>query len=378
MSRDNIVRVFYHDRLVGTLAETADKRIAFEYDDSWIEEGFTISPFSLPLRKEVFLPGSDAPEGLFGVFRDSLPDAWGRLLVDRILRKRGLSTDSVGMLERLAIVGSGGMGALTYQPEWDIREKYEAGTLDEIADACRSVLLNEDSDSLDMLFNMAGSSGGARPKVLITDDEGEWIVKFPAPSDIDDIGLQEYEYSLAAKKCGIEMPETKLCPSQNHSGYFAVRRFDRSVHTDGSVVRKHMITAEGLLETDHRLPNLDYADLMKLCKILTFSNKDALIQMYRRMCFNVFAHNRDDHSKNFSYIYNDEKDRYYLSPAYDLTYSTTYYGEHTTAIGGEAHNPGIKDLVKVGSDAGISKKLCTEIAEEIRELAQPLSDKWKL
>lgn len=378
MSRDNIVRVFYHDRLVGTLAETADKRIAFEYDDSWIEEGFTISPFSLPLRKEVFVPGPDAPEGLFGVFRDSLPDAWGRLLVDRILRKRGLSTDSVGMLERLAIVGSGGMGALTYQPEWDIREEYEAGTLDEIADACRSVLLNEDSDSLDMLFNMAGSSGGARPKVLITDDEGEWIVKFPAPSDIDDIGLQEYEYSLAAKKCGIEMPETKLCPSQNHSGYFAVRRFDRSVHTDGSVVRKHMITAEGLLETDHRLPNLDYADLMKLCKILTFSNKDALIQMYRRMCFNVFAHNRDDHSKNFSYIYNDEKDRYYLSPAYDLTYSTTYYGEHTTAIGGEAHNPGIKDLVKVGSDAGLSKKLCTEIAEEIRELAQPLSDKWKL
>ena len=225
---------------------------------------------------------------------------------------------------------------------------------------------------------MAGSSGGARPKVLMTDDEGEWIVKFPAPSDIDDIGLQEYEYSLAAKKCGIEMPETKLCPSQKHSGYFAVRRFDRSVHTDGSVVRKHMITAEGLLETDHRLPNLDYADLMKLCKILTFSNKDALIQMYRRMCFNVFAHNRDDHSKNFSYIYNDEKDRYYLSPAYDLTYSTTYYGEHTTAIGGEAHNPGIKDLVKVGSDAGLSKKLCTEIAEEIRELAQPLSDKWKL
>ena len=66
-------------------------------------------------------------------------------------------------------------------------------------------------------------------------------------------------------------------------------------------------------------------------------------EMFRRMCFNVFAHNRDDHSKNFTYLYDDEKDRWSLSPAYDLTYSNTYYGEHTTTVDGNGRNPGRKE-----------------------------------
>lgn len=236
---------------------------------------------------------------------------------------------------------------------------------------------NDDTDGLDMLFKMAGSSGGARPKVLLSDDEGEWIVKFPSSFDSEDVGLQEYEYSKAAAKCGIAVPETKLFKSEKNRGYFGVKRFDRDYSAEGEVVRKHMITAEGLLETDHRLPNLDYSDLMKLCKILTFSNKDALLQMYRRMCFNVFAHNRDDHSKNFAYLFNEEKGRYEISPAYDLTYSTTYYGEHTTSVGGESANPGMDDLVKVGADAGLGKKLCIETAKDVESVAVPLAEKWK-
>jgi len=68
----------YEDRLVGTLALTANHKVAFEYDDAWLEEGFSISPFSLPLKKQVFIPNKDYFEGLFGVFADSLPDAWGR------------------------------------------------------------------------------------------------------------------------------------------------------------------------------------------------------------------------------------------------------------------------------------------------------------
>lgn len=85
----------------------------------------------------------------------------------------------------------------------------------------------EESESLDTLYQMGGSSGGARPKVYYTLDGEEWIIKFPASSDPENIGRQEYEYSLCAKKCGIEMSETKLLPSAFNDGYFATKRFDR-------------------------------------------------------------------------------------------------------------------------------------------------------
>lgn len=108
--------VYLGERLVGTLAETADHRVAFAYADAWLEDGFAISPFSLPVEQKVFVPGSQVFQGLWGVFADSLPDAWGRLLVNRILKHRGLPPEEVTPLEWLAIVGSSDMGALTYRP----------------------------------------------------------------------------------------------------------------------------------------------------------------------------------------------------------------------------------------------------------------------
>jgi serine/threonine-protein kinase HipA len=86
-----------------------------------------------------------------------------------------------------------------------------------------------------------------------------------------------------------------------------------------------MLTAAALLELDFEQPSLDYHSLMKLTKILTRDNTEDIENMFRRMCFNVFAHNRDDHSKNFTYLYDEEKDSWRLSPAYDLTYSSTAY-----------------------------------------------------
>lgn len=77
--------------------------------------------------------------------------------------------------------------------------------------------------------------------------------------------------------------------------------------------------------------------------------------MFRRMCFNVFAHNRDDHSKNFSFVYDTESETWRLSPAYDLTYSTTYYGEHTTSVDGNGQDPGETELLTVGVQAGMKK-----------------------
>lgn len=85
--RARVLQVKYDDRKVGTLALTKDQKAAFAYDEEWIENGFSISPFSLPLKEQVFLPVKDCFNGLFGVFADSLPDAWGRLLLNRMLRK---------------------------------------------------------------------------------------------------------------------------------------------------------------------------------------------------------------------------------------------------------------------------------------------------
>lgn len=191
----------------------------------------------------------------------------------------------------------------------------------------------------------------------------DWIIKFPAHVDRADIGQMEYDYSVCAKKCGIVMSETRLFPSQRHAGYFGTRRFNRK--TDGSKV--HMATAAALLELDFNQPSLDYHDLMKLTRIMTRDNKMDVENMFRRMCFNVFAHNRDDHSKNFSFVYDTESETWRLSPAYDLTYSTTYYGEHTTSVDGNGHDPEETELLTVGVQAGMKKKQCQEIINEIKQ-----------
>lgn len=109
-----------------------------------------------------------------------------------------------------------------------------------------------------------------------------------------------------------------------------------------------MLTAAALLELDFEQPSLDYHSLMKLTKILTRDNEADVREMFRRMCFNVFAHNRDDHSKNFTYLYDEMKKGWRLSPAYDLTFSNTYYGEHTTMVDGNGRNPGKRNCWRWG------------------------------
>ena len=362
MRQNNALQVYYDERLVGTLAMTADHKAAFQYDDEWLENGFSISPFSLPLKKQVFVPQKDYFDGLFGVFADSLPDNWGRLLLNRLLRSHKQNPDELTVLNRLAIVGKSGMGALTYYPEKSFSEQQKPVNLDELAEECDKILNTEYSDKLDELYYLGGTSGGARPKIMTTVDGKDWIIKFPAHADRKDAGKMEYDYSCCARRCGIIMSETRLFPSDKCKGYFGIRRFDREA--DGK--RVHMLTAAALLELDFEQPSLDYHSLMKLTKILTRDNKEDVENMFRRMCFNVFAHNRDDHSKNFTYLYDEINDQWRLSPAYDLTYSNTYYGEHTTTIDGNGRNPGRKELLAVGSAAGMRKNNCERIIDTIQ------------
>ena len=109
--------VKYNGRVVGYLAEVNGK-IAFQYDREWQENGFSISPFSLPISNKVFVCNKPTFGGLFGVFYDSLPDGWGELLFRRLLARQGLNADRFSPLTRLSLVGESGLGALRYEPDY--------------------------------------------------------------------------------------------------------------------------------------------------------------------------------------------------------------------------------------------------------------------
>ena len=368
MDNYKYLKVLYNDKFIGTLAKTPDRLVAFEYDNEWIANGFSISPFSLPLEKKVFVPKFEPFDGLFGVFNDSLPDGWGRLLVDRLLLKNKINPSEIDCLNRLAVVQESGMGALTYKPEHKFESPEQESDYDKLAQECSKILESQNSDNLDELFKLGGSSGGARPKILTKINGEDWIIKFPSSQDSKNIGEQEYKYSLCAKECGIKMTETKLFESKICSGYFGVKRFDRQNER-----KVHMVSVSGLLETSHRLPNLDYNVLMKLTLELTKNYQD-IEQLYRLMCFNVYAHNRDDHSKNFSYLFDENKKEWHLSPAYDLTYSSSFNGEHATTINGEGKNPKLNDIIAVAKNIGIKDKQAREIALDIKDKCLSLFD----
>lgn len=365
---EGALSVKYDGRLVGTLALTPDGLAAFAYDEGWIVEGFSINPFTLPLERRVFVPGLHPFDGLFGVFADSLPDGWGRLLVDRLIASQGVDPYEVDQLNRLAIVGSSGMGALTYEPRVEFTQPDQLEDLDAIAHECAALLETGEADDLDELFALGGSSGGARPKALVRIDGEDWIVKFPSSLDRPDIGEVEYRYSIAAKECGIAMPETRLLPSKRCAGYFGVKRFDR-VDVGGEQPKRIVMASAGaLLEVSHRVPSLDYRQLMKLTIALTDSMAD-VERLFRLMCFNVLFGNRDDHAKNFSYVYDERKSAWSLSPAYDLTPNAGMNGERATTVNGKGRMIGADDLLVVGTGAGVSRFACAKILNTVRDVA---------
>ena len=156
------------------------------------------------------------------------------------------------------------------------------------------------------------------------------------------------------------MTETALIASSCCDGYFKTERFDRK---NGNSI--FTVTFAGLLEADFRAPSCDYETYFKLVRMLTKDNDHDKKQLFMVMCFNVLTHNLDDHTKNFSFLYTDEKG-WRLAPAYDLTYSETYWGEHTTSVNGKGKEISEEDLIKVGTDAGLKKEYCKETLEMIR------------
>jgi serine/threonine-protein kinase HipA len=350
----DIVEVAFDGKIAGKLALTEDHLCAFEYDADFINNGQSISPFYLPLKTGVFISKREPFDGLFGVFNDSLPDGWGMLLTDRYLIKQNIKPATLSPLDRLCMVGQNGMGALTYKPEQKIEKATDLSNLSEIEKEVEKILNNNYTGSIEALLNMEGSSGGARPKVLLTIHNVDWLIKFRSSSDPADIGQIEYNYSLAAKKSGIIMPETYLFENK----YFGVRRFDKEGNK-----RYHVHTASGLLYASYRLPSLDYTELIKATMALTKSKME-VEKVFRIMVFNVLTHNRDDHAKNFSFMLKEGS--WSLSPAYDLVLSTGFNGQHSTTIAGNG-NPTKNDIMNVANVTGITPKKAQQIIDEVYE-----------
>ena len=353
--------VKYNGKIVGTLVDFGNKKIAFQYDDEWIQTGFSISPLSLPLSKEVYINSDKTFDGLYGVFNDSLPDGWGILLVKRMLAKQGISYEKLNMLTKLSIISGNGLGALTYEPAFEETEIDLDYDLDKLAKQASIILEEKEEDvDLDKLFRLGGSSGGARPKAHLKIENGDWIVKFRSSYDPKTIATDEYNANNLAKQCGININEFDLFKGNSGTPYFGVKRFDR---IDDKKV--HMISLSALLETSHREYNLDYIHLFQVIEKICVDKSD-LYEAFKRMAFNVFYGNKDDHGKNFSFLYDDEMNGYKLSPAYDIT-KTINMAEHSMTVNGNG-KPTELELFKVAEFMKLSMSKCKQIIEEVKKV----------
>lgn len=348
------LEVRWNSRPVGRLALDQRGLCVFEYAAGYLNSGVSISPFELPLRSGVFTAKPTPFGGGFGVFDDSLPDGWGMLVLDRYLRKRGIDLQSLSILDRLALVGTSGRGALEFHPDKSIADNNEFKDFERLALEAEKILESEEytGEGIDDFQRRGGSPGGARPKIFTRYEDKEWLVKFRAKGDPKNIGATEYKYSLLARKCGIEMPETKLFEDK----YFGVERFDRT--KEGKL---HVISMAGLVGADYRAPSIDYAHIFMVCSALTHSTAE-LWKIYRLMVFNFLIGNKDDHAKNFDFIFRDGE--WHFAPAFDLLPSGGFNGFHTTTIN-DRIEPAKADLLALAEKVGLDRKRAEEVYAEM-------------
>lgn len=312
-------------------------------------------------------------EGLHGFVADSLPDAWGSLVTRRRLAKLGVRIDDLSPLDRLALVGRHGRGAMTFLPDTAPAPEIETLDLDTLAAEAAAILAGDESALAATLATLANGSGGARPKIHVGFDpggaisvaEGEaapghtaWIVKFAAPNDLADIGPIEAAYAAMAKAAGLAVSEHRLLPAKSGPGYFATRRFDRP--EPGR--RLHMLSLGGAIESPWTQPST--YDLFLRATLAITRHAGDLAAAFRRMVFNILASNRDDHVRQHSYLM-DSAGIWRLAPAYDLTYSTGPGGEHYLDVEGEGRRPTRAHVRALGKRHGYDKATVDQIADEV-------------
>lgn len=331
-----------------------NNQVFFKYNPDFLASDLQISPFKLKSSNEVLLPTEKHFDGLFGVFSDSIPDGWGKLLLDRKLTSQGININQITALDRLSYLDDNSLGAISYEPEFQNKLHVSKDlNLDLIFREIDNVYNNISIDELEELFLLGGSSGGARPKIhvgfnpetnqiiynqsILPNGFEHWIIKFPATNDLQDIALVEYIYNQMARNAGIEVSDFKLFKTKKGKYFFASKRFDRIGNK-----KLHLHSVAGLLHDNFRLSTLDYGHIMD-CGFKLENDIQVYERILRLATFNLLAHNKDDHSKNFSFLMG-KNGNWKFAPAYDLTFSNSSFGHHSTSFSGENKNPSLKNL----------------------------------
>jgi serine/threonine-protein kinase HipA len=380
MKKLDVVYMGWGERFdLGILADDGTD-LFFEYSTQAIKRGLELSPFKLPLSAKSYGNFPEYQLRLPGLISDALPDGWGSLLMDRLFRKQGRDLAEVSPLDRLAFIGDKAMGALVFEPANSEALTLKDVQLLDLAQDVRQVMNDESEVLLRKLVLMGGSPQGARPKVLVNFDRKSnrmsnsedgagtpMLVKFPAQHEHKEVCAVEAMYGRIASASGIRVPVTEYFDLAPELSAFGIERFDR---LDGMRIPMH--TAAGAAHVDFRIPQLDYVALLRLTQFMTHDVREVL-QAFERCVFNVVFNNRDDHSKNFSFLM--EKDgRWKFSPAYDLTFSEGPNGEHQMDICGEARAPARKDLLQLASKTGIAERVAAETIERIANVGERFSD----
>lgn len=400
------VKVKMWGSTIGYIHRQDNGLIGFQYDENFIPSGIEVSPIKMPLSDLTYsfpaLP-EETFNGLPGIIADSLPDKFGNIVIKRYLESQGRTEDSLTALEKLCYIGQRGMGALEYEPAVDITDINEEVDIDALTKLASDILserenlnIKYDDNMLAQLMQGSSSVGGARAKTLIAlnpetnvvrsgqINAGEgfeyWLLKFDGIANNKDKDEEpdnkeytriEYAYYLMAKEAGIKMSECRLL-KENGRAHFMTKRFDRK----GARGEKlHMQSLCAIAHMDFNSPRMySYEDTFSVMRQLQLPYVD-FVQMYKRMLFNEYAKNYDDHTKNVTFLM-DKKGVWSLSPAYDMTFSysriSTWVNAHQMLINGKADEITRDDFIKVAEKAGIKK---TEAEKCINQVKNAVS-KW--
>lgn len=304
---------------------------AFEYDEQWLKN----SPHYLHLDPDLQLyAGRQYPTGtkeVFGIFADSSPDRWGRLLMTRreriLAEKENRKPNKLfGSDYLIGVYDETRMGAIRFKLDKDgpfLSDDAETPTppwtsLRTLEEAARQ--FENDESGLEQkwvaqLIKPGSSLGGARPKATVLDaEENLWIAKFPSKHDDVNVGAWEKVTHDLAKLCGLNVPESKLVDFSKYGSTFLVRRFDRN----GSA-RVHFASAMtmlGKIDGASATDGSSYLELVSFIKANGADPKRDLVELWKRIVFNMAVSNTDDHLRNHGFILKD--DGWHLSPLYDV------------------------------------------------------------
>lgn len=360
---------------------------SFEYEKEWLKTNFA---FYLDPNLQLFSGRQYLPEDKanFGVFLDSSPDRWGRLLMKRrealIARQEGRKETPLFETDYLlGVFDEQRLGGLRFKAKADgpylndnrIFSTPPWTSLKELEYASRQ-LEDEDSASktdyakwLNMLMAPGSSLGGARPKAGVIDNKGQlWIAKFPSNYDDLNIGAWEMLAMELAGKAGIKVPESKMLRLSGRQDTFLSKRFDRT--STGS--RIHFASAMTLLGhndgDDHSL-GVSYLDLAQIIVQSGANVAEDLEELWRRIVFSICISNIDDHLRNHGFLLSDKG--WHLSPAYDVNPVATGNGLRLNIS--ETDNSLNMDLAL---DVSPFFRLKKAKAEEIVKKVTSVVDKW--